>query len=132
MGLMLAICNPHPNWMPMNPKLMFQISQKLKFLFSIVKVSRCDVVRLQKYPDVTSCANDTFPLPRALHPQNAAQKKRRAWARRFSIGWDFVSEVGASCAVRHQEIQQVGRSNLPVAVRIERTSRLTRARLENA
>src|ERR1039458_8102893 len=29
MALMLAICNPQPNWMPKNPKLMFQICQKL-------------------------------------------------------------------------------------------------------
>lgn len=36
---MLAICKPHPNWIPMNPKLMFQISQKFKFRFSIVQVS---------------------------------------------------------------------------------------------
>ena len=27
MVLMLAICSPQPNWMPKNPKLMFQISQ---------------------------------------------------------------------------------------------------------
>src|SRR5262245_8069348 len=26
---MLAICSPHPNWMPMNPKLMFQIWTKV-------------------------------------------------------------------------------------------------------
>ena len=29
MALMLAICKPQPNWMPKNPKLMFQICQKL-------------------------------------------------------------------------------------------------------
>src|ERR1035438_1349772 len=29
MALILAICNPQPNWMPKNPKLMFQICQKL-------------------------------------------------------------------------------------------------------
>ena len=30
MALMLAICNPQPNWMPRKPKLMFQICQKVR------------------------------------------------------------------------------------------------------
>src|SRR5262244_3894911 len=30
MALMLASCRPHPNWIPRNPKLMFQICQKLR------------------------------------------------------------------------------------------------------
>src|SRR6516165_9139319 len=29
MALMLAICSPQPNWMPRNPKLMFQICQNV-------------------------------------------------------------------------------------------------------
>jgi hypothetical protein len=28
MALILAICKPQPNWIPKNPKLMFQICQK--------------------------------------------------------------------------------------------------------
>src|ERR1700716_3900077 len=28
MALMFAICRPQPNWIPRNPKLMFQICQK--------------------------------------------------------------------------------------------------------
>src|SRR5215217_2468688 len=39
MPLMLASCNPHPNWMPMNPKLMFQICQKLRRGFSAMRLS---------------------------------------------------------------------------------------------
>src|SRR6267143_878670 len=35
MPLMLASCNPHPNWMPINPKLMLKICQKLKRGFCI-------------------------------------------------------------------------------------------------
>ena|ERR1035438_2341988 len=30
MALMFAICNPHPNWMPRKPKLMFQICQNVR------------------------------------------------------------------------------------------------------
>ena len=33
---MLASCNPQPNWIPMNPKLMLKICQKLKRGFFIV------------------------------------------------------------------------------------------------
>src|ERR1035437_5603307 len=33
MALMLAICRPQPNWMPKNPKLMFQICQNLSCSF---------------------------------------------------------------------------------------------------
>src|ERR1051325_2011287 len=35
MALMFAICRPQPNWMPRNPKLMFQICQKPSLGFSI-------------------------------------------------------------------------------------------------
>ncbi len=38
MPLMLASCNPQPNWMPMNPKLMFQICQKLRRGFSAMRL----------------------------------------------------------------------------------------------
>src|SRR4029453_165208 len=38
MPLMLASCSPQPNWIPMNPKLMFQICQKLIRGFCIVSV----------------------------------------------------------------------------------------------
>src|ERR1700758_2562477 len=34
MALMLAICRPHPNWMPKNPKLIFHICQKLRVGFT--------------------------------------------------------------------------------------------------
>ena len=40
---MLAICNPHPNWIPKKPKLMFQISQNPRFRFSIIVRSMPDV-----------------------------------------------------------------------------------------
>ena len=30
MALMFAICSPQPNWIPKNPKLMFQICQKFR------------------------------------------------------------------------------------------------------
>src|SRR5438067_787123 len=30
MALILASCNPQPNWIPRNPKFMFQICQKLR------------------------------------------------------------------------------------------------------
>src|SRR6266542_4869636 len=35
MTLMLASCKPHPNWKPINPKLMLKICQKLKRGFCI-------------------------------------------------------------------------------------------------
>src|SRR6266536_5454147 len=35
MALMLASCRPHPNWIPRNPKLIFQICQKLNRGFCI-------------------------------------------------------------------------------------------------
>src|SRR6185503_533745 len=35
MALMFAICRPHPNWIPRNPKLMFQTCQKPSLGFSM-------------------------------------------------------------------------------------------------
>jgi hypothetical protein len=45
--LTLAFCNAKPNWIPKNPKLMFQICQKLKD--GLIELIEIELIALKYY-----------------------------------------------------------------------------------